>query len=97
MYKEYTDKDLVREAVKHIGVGAKNKTIIKYCSDVYNRDVSNSTVVKTLGAFKNRKFGIALEWKVAGRRLLEVCEFDLYLAKGVLDDIYYRERRNVQD
>ena len=96
MYKDFTDKDIVREAVKHIGVGSKNKTIIKYCYDAYNREVSNSTVIKTIGAFKNRKFGTALEWKAAGRRLLEVCEFDLYLAKGVLDDIYYRENGNVQ-
>ena len=95
MYEDYTDKDLVRETVKRIGVGSKNKTIIKYCYDVYGRKVSNSTVVKTLGAFKNRRFGIALEWKVAGRKLLDICEYDLYLAKGVLDDIYYREYKNV--
>lgn len=95
MYENMTDKDLVREAVKRIGVGSKNKAIIKYCFEVYGRRVSNSTVVKTIGAFKNRKFGIALEWRLVGRKLLDVCDYDIYLAKSVIDDIYYREYKNV--
>ena len=83
--KEYSDRELVRRIASKDGTHFKpSEYIAKASRPPYNRDVSNSTITKSIGSYANRLSTDATEAAFIAKQLLRYCKHDMSYAEHIL-------------
>lgn len=88
MYSNLKDKDLIKRAAIETGYYHKPNFYKSYIKENFNRDVTSSHIVKTLGTFKNRIKRLDYQIALKVIEILNMANNDINLVNNITRRIY---------
>jgi len=95
MFTKENDKDLIKRAAHETSYYHKPNFYKSYIKENFNRDVSASHIVKTLGTFKNRIKRLDYQIALKVMEVLDMANNDINLINNITRRVYNeRSKRN---
>lgn len=82
--REHSDRDIVRMLARKHGSHYRPSWYISQAQREYQRDISNSTVTKSLGCYRSRLSTDTNDAVALAKRLLSHCKHDVPFAEHIL-------------
>ena len=90
MYNSIKDKDLIKRAAHETSYYHKPNFYKSYIKEHFNRDVSASHIVKTLGTFRNRIKRLDYQIALKVIEILDMANNDISHHKWIVDQYFTR-------